>query len=151
MACIHTWRIPCFPEWKQCITLTLHPWQFARNPLSDLGRRNQPSFLWCPIFGEVDRSLSWFGHWAYKSQCKSADLHLSCTLAQLHYTTQLWLGWMVTTSNISFTCAWTSSIIGGGILWNLSLKGSLSTTLISCFPKSVQPNSQGSREKMSWY
>ena len=38
-----------------------------------------------------------------------------------------------------------------GILWNLSLKSSLSTTLISCFAKSIQANSLGSRERMSWY
>ena len=37
------------------------------------------------------------------------------------------------------------------ILWNLSLKGSWSVTLISCFTKSVQTSSPGSREKMSWY
>ena len=48
-------------------------------------------------------------------------------------------------------CAWTSSTIKGGILWNFSLKGSLSTTLISCLTKSVQPNSPGSREKMLCY
>ena len=132
----------------------LHPWWFARNPLSDLGRRNillQPCFLWLPVFREVDRNLSWFWHWAYKSQCKSADLHLSCTLVQLHYTMDFKLGKIAPTSNISFTCAWTSSTIGGWILWNLSLKGLSSTTLISCFAKFVQPNSPGSRKKMSWY
>ena len=63
----------------------------------------------------------------------------------------LWLGWIVPNSNISFMWAWTSSIIGGGILWNLSLKGSSSITLISCFARSVQPNPPGSKEKMSWY
>ena len=34
----------------------------------------------------------------------------------------------------------TSSTMGWGILWNHSLKGLLSTTLISCFARSVQPN-----------
>ena len=34
---------------------------------------------------------------------------------------------------------------------DLSLKGSSSTTLISCFAKSIWPNSPGSREKGSWY
>ena len=63
----------------------------------------------------------------------------------------LWLGLIVPTANISFMCAWTSSTIGGGILQNLSLKGSLSMTLISCFARSVQPNSPGSKEKMPWY
>ena len=63
----------------------------------------------------------------------------------------LWLGHIVPTSNISFTCAWTSSTIGGRILWNLSLKGSSSMILISCFTRSVQPNSPGSMEKMAWY
>ena len=41
----------------------------------------------------------------------------------------------------------TSSIIGGGILCNLSLKGSSSETLISCFARSVQPNSQVPRKR----
>ena len=41
--------------------------------------------------------------------------------------------------------------ISGGMLWNLSLKGLSSATLISCFAKSLQPNSPVSREKMSWY
>ena len=63
----------------------------------------------------------------------------------------LWFGQVAPASNISSTCAWTSSTIGGGILWNLSLKGSSSITLISCFTRSVQPNSPGSKEKMSWY
>ena len=81
---------------------------------------------------------------------KCRPLSFLCTNATaLHH--GLWLGQIVPTSNISFTCAWTSSTMGGGILWNLSLKGSSSTTLISCFARSVQPNSPGSREKISWY
>ena len=63
-----------------------------------------------------------------------------------------WLGWIVPTSiNISSMWAWTSSTIDGGILWNLSLKGSFSMTLISCFARSVHPNSPGSKEKMPWH
>ena len=38
-----------------------------------------------------------------------------------------------------------------GIFWNLSLKGSSSTALISCFPKSIQLDPPDSRKKMSWY
>ena len=52
---------------------------------------------------------------------------------------------------MSFTCAWTSSTIRGGILQNLFLKGSSSTTLISCFTKSAQPNSPDCRKKILWY
>ena len=63
----------------------------------------------------------------------------------------LWLGWKVPASNISFTWEWTSMTIGGGILLNISLKGLSSMTVISCFARSVQPNSPGSKEKMSWY
>ena len=74
-------------------------------------------------------------------------LHIS-TMA-LHQ--GLWLGWTVLTSSISFMCAWTSSNMGGGILQNLSLKGSSSVTLILCLARSVQPNSPGSKEKMVWY
>ena len=77
----------------------------------------------------------------------SVFLHTSTTA--LHH--GLLLGQIVPTSNISFTCAWTTSTIRGGILQSLSLKGSPSTTLISCFTKSVQPKIPGSREKMSWY
>ena len=74
-------------------------------------------------------------------------LHTSTTA--LHH--GLWLRQIAPASNISFTCAQTSSTIRGGILQNLPSNGSSSTTLISCFTKSVQPNSLGSREKMSWY
>ena len=74
-------------------------------------------------------------------------LHTSMTA--LHH--GIWLGQIVPASNIFFTCARTSANIGGGILQNFSLKGSSSMTLISCFVKSVQPNSPGSREKMLWY
>ena len=74
-------------------------------------------------------------------------LHTNTTVLHLG----LWLGQIVPTSNISFTCAWTLSTIPGGILQNLSLKGSPSTTLTSCFAKSIQPNSPGSSEKMLWY
>ena len=48
-------------------------------------------------------------------------------------------------------CVQTSSTMGGGILWNCSLRGLLSTTLISCFAKLVQHSSLGSNKKMSWY
>ena len=77
----------------------------------------------------------------------SSFLHTKTTA--LHH--GLWLGQIAPASNISFIYTQASSSIRGGILWNLSLKGSSSTTLISCFAKSVKPNSPGSMEKMSWY
>ena len=67
----------------------------------------------------------------------------------LHHS--LWLWWIASTSSISFMCAWTSSTMGGGILWNFSLKGSSSNILVLCFVRSVQSNSPGSKEKMLWY
>ena len=63
----------------------------------------------------------------------------------------VWLGWIVPTSNISLTWALTSSTIKGCILQNLSLKGSSSTTLISCFTRLVHPNYSDSNVKISWY
>ena len=63
----------------------------------------------------------------------------------------LWWRQIVPTSIISFRCAQTSSTMGGAILQNCSLNGSSSTALILCFARCVQPHSQGSKEKMSWY
>ena len=74
-------------------------------------------------------------------------LHTNTTV--LHH--GLCLGWIAPASNISFMCVQTSSTMGGGILWNCSLKDLLSTTLISCFAKSGQHSSLGSNKKMSWY
>ena len=70
---------------------------------------------------------------------------------QWHYTMGSVWGKQHPTSKISFICAQTSSTIGAGILQNLSLKGSSSMTLILCIARSVQPNSPGSKEKMSGY
>ena len=108
-------------------------------------------FQWILVYGEADRSLSWFWQLAYKSQCKSTDLCLSCATCMTVLHSGLWLGQIAPTSNISFTCAQTSSTMGWGILWTYSLKGSLSTTLISCFARLVQPSSTGFKEKTSWY
>ena len=65
-----------------------------------------PSFLWLPVIGEVDRSLSWFWHLAYESKSKNTST------TALHH--GLWLGLIAPTSNICFICAQTSSTIGGG-------------------------------------
>ena len=67
----------------------------------------------------------------------------------LHH--MLWLGWMVSDSNISHRCAQTSSTNGGGICLNQSLNGASSVTLITCSVKWIQPSSHGSKEKMLWY
>ena len=82
-------KILGFPWWKQCISLTPQPLQLDRNLPSGPSRRSillQLGFQWLLVPGEADRSLSWFWHSAYESQCKSTDLHLLCTLIQLHYT-----------------------------------------------------------------
>ena len=63
----------------------------------------------------------------------------------------LWLGWIVPESNISYRCAQTSSTNGRGISLNCSLNGTSSVTLIRCLVKWLQPSSQDSKEKMSWY
>ena len=62
-----------------------------------------------------------------------------------------WLGCMVPASSISLKEARTSSKSGGGILLNLSLKGSLSTMRISCSTVLVRPNLFFSSAKTSWY
>ena len=89
MACVCTWRILVCPWWKQCIALMPHPLQSAKNLLSGPSRRSilhQWGSWWLLVSGEADRSLFWFQHSVYENQCKSIDLHLSCTLIQLHYT-----------------------------------------------------------------
>ena len=153
-AYIHTKKIQGFPQWKWCIASMLHPWQFSKKLLSGPSRRNilpQLGFLWLPALGEVDRSLFLvlaFSLW--KSMQKHRPLSfLHTNTTALHNC--LWLGQIVPNSIISFTCAQTSSTIRGVILQNLSLKGLSSRTLISCFAKSIQPISPGSRERMSWY
>ena len=50
-------------------------------------------------------------------------------------------------SSISCKCWHTSSIKGGAILWNLSLKGSLFVNLMTCLVVSVHPISFFSNEK----
>ena len=63
----------------------------------------------------------------------------------------LWLGLIAPDSNIF--CRWfqTSSINGGGICLNHSLKEVSSVTFIVCSVEWVQSNSAGSNENMSWY
>ena len=154
MAYVCIQKILGFQWWMQCTALMPHPLQFAKNLPSGPSRRSitlQLGFQRLLVSREVDRSLSWFWHLAYKSQCNcTKPLSFWCTkTTALHH--GLWLGQIVPVSNISFMCALTTSIMGGGILWNCSLKGSSSTTLFSCLARLVQPNSPGSKEKMSWY
>ena len=63
----------------------------------------------------------------------------------------LWLGLMAPDFNISHRWLLTSSTKGGGICLNCSLKGVSSVTFIVCSVQWVQPNSVGSKVKMSWY
>ena len=62
----------------------------------------------------------------------------------------LWLGWIAPPSNIS-SCVHRPHPPQVGEFPRISLKGSSSRTQMSCFARSVQPNSPGSKEKMSWY
>ena len=153
-ACICTQIILGFPWWKQCIALTPHPLQSAKklplgpsrsSILHDLG-----SQLGSCICGSRWESYLVLAFSLWKSMQKHRPpsfLHTNTTA--LH--DGLWLGQIVPTSSISFMCALTLSTMGRGILQNLSLKGSSSTVLISCFTRYVQPTSPGSKENMSWY
>ena len=89
-----------------------------------------------------------FNLWKSMQKHRPPSFFLTNTTA-LHH--GLWLGQIAPASNISLTWALISSTIGGGILQYLSLKGSSSTTLISCFARLVHPNSLGSSENMWWY
>ena len=62
------------------------------------------------------------------------------SITTLHH--GLCLGCIVPTSSISFMWALTSSTIGGGIFWNLSLNDSLLTTQISCYMRLMHPTLQ---------
>ena len=104
---------------------------------------------------------SWILGRGYESFLVRALSHLKSTQKRrvlsffLTNTTALhqgdWLEHMAPSSSISLKEAWTSSKSGGGILLNLSLKGSLSTMQISCSTVLVQPNSFFSSAKMLWY
>ena len=134
-ACIHTQKILGSLWWKQYIDLMLHPLQSAKT-MSPSRRSILPhlGFKWLLVSVGVENGLSWFWHSTYESPSFLCNSKIA-----LHH--GLWLGWIVPTSNISFTCTWTSSTIDGGILHNLPLKGSSSATLIPCLTRSVQPNS----------
>ena len=152
-ACIHIQKILGFPQWKQCTASMPHPLQFPKNPPSSLSKRSIPlqlGFLWLLVYEEADGSLFVLTLSLWKSMQKCSPLsflHTNTTGLPLG----LWLGQLAPTSNIFVMCAWTSSSMGRRILWKHSLKGSLSTTLISCFTRLVQPNSPGSKKKKSWY
>ena len=80
--------------------------------------------------------------------CKPTSFFCTNTTA-LHQA--LWLGLMAPDSNNSHRWLLTSSINGGGIHLNHSLKGVLSVTFVVCSMEWVQPNSAGSNKNMSWY
>ena len=151
MACVHTQKIPSFPQWKQCTVSKLHAWWFAKK--STFKSRQEkyavPTMLsmasWIWGSGKGSFLVLALSLWKSVKKCRPPSFLYTSTTA-LHH--GLWLGQIVPTSNI-FMCAWTSSTIKGGILQNLSLKGLSSKTLISCFAKSVQTNSPGSKERMS--
>ena len=99
-----------------------NPWQFAKSLLSDLGRRNillptKISMASCTWRSRYESCLV-LALSLQKSMEKNRHLSLLHTrTAALHH--RLWLGWIVPTSNISSTCAWTSFTIGREILQNL--------------------------------
>ena len=78
-----------------------------------------------------------------------APILLWTSTTALHHA--FWLGQIMSESNISQKCAWTSATNCGGICLNDSLNGTSSVTLIICLIEWVQPSSLDSREKMSWY
>ena len=137
------------PQCKQHIALMPRPLQSAKNLPSSPSRRSilhQLGSQWPLVSMEVDRSLSCLAFILWKSiqKCRPLSfLHTNTTA--LHH--GHWLGQRAPTSNIPFTFALTSSTIGGGILQNLSLKGSSSMTLISCLPGVYSPTLQASRNK----
>ena len=89
MAYVCIQKILGFPWWNQYTASIFCPLLFAKNPPSSPSRRSillPVGFQWLTVSGEADRSLSWFWYWAYRSQYKNADLHLSYTPRLLHYT-----------------------------------------------------------------
>ena len=133
-----------------------HLLQFAKNLPSGPSRRSilhQLGFQWLLVSGEADRILPWF--WAFSlgnSMQKCTDLHLSCALIQLHYTMGFDWGQIAPTSSISFTCAQTSSTMGGGILQNLLSWRARHQQLWSRVSLGLySPTLHVSKEKMSWY
>ena len=86
--------------------------------------------------------------WKSKQKCRLPSFFWTNTTALPH---ALWLGQIAPESNISCRCAQTASTNGWGIHLNHSLNGASSVTLIKCLVKCVQPSSQDSKEKMSWY
>ena len=148
MAYVHL-KILNFPQLRQCIAWKVHPWQSAKSLPLGPNRRNillQLGFQWLLGYGAVFKNPSWFWHSAYGSQCKSTAPIPSCILILLH------CPWALTRANSAWFLYFLHVCTDffhhwSGILWNLSLKGSSSVTLVSCFAMSVQPNSPGSREK----
>ena len=95
MLFLHLRRTIGFPCLKWCTALKPCPLLSAKNQPSDPGRRNilcQLNSQWLLVSWGAGRSLSWFLHSVWGSQCKTTDLHLSRTLTQLHYT--MTLAWM---------------------------------------------------------
>ena len=61
-----------------------------------------------------------------------------------------WDGQIAPPFNISCRCSHTSSTSGGTIQWKCALKGSISSSSITCSAASVQPILFGSSEKILW-
>ena len=81
-------------------------------------------------------------------KCKLPCFFLTSTTA-LHH--RDWLGLIAPESSISLRVFYTSSNMGGSILWNLSLYGSKSVKLITCSIVLVHPNSFSSSVNTLWY
>ena len=151
-AFLHTWKILGFPPWRQFTALMLHPWQSAKNLLSGPGKKNiqHPQDSQWPLYAGQWIRIFFGPCIQFAEVCaKRRPLFFLTNMTALHH--GLWLGQITPTSNIAFMWALTSPTMEGGILWDLFLKGSSSTILISCCTRPVQPNSPGSSEKMSWY
>ena len=92
--------------------------------------------------------LVWaFNLWKSIQNCRVPSFFQTKTMA-LHH--RDWDGQMAPPSSLSCKFCWTSSSKGGAICQNHSLKGSSSSSPITCSAASMQPISFLSREKMWW-
>ena len=129
----------------------LCPFLFTKNPPSDPSRGGIPlplGFQWLPV---SRKQIGIFLHSSIELTKVNAKVQTSVFLVHQHDCITPWALTRVDSTHFQHLLHMCLDLIhhGGGILQNCSLKGSSSTTLISCFTRSVQPSSQGSNEKMS--
>ena len=92
--CSHS-KNPKFPTVKAVYCYKASSIAICQKWPSNPGRRSifhQLNSQWLLVSLRADRSLSWFSHLVCKSQCRTPELHLSCSLTQWHYTKGSGLG-----------------------------------------------------------